>query len=60
MNHRPRKFLGYRTLLEVPIKTSNRLKACYLLDRWNSILTDKLEMYVVTRILINRRNGFKE
>lgn len=26
INHRPRKSLGYRTPLEVPIKTSNRLK----------------------------------
>ncbi|SQE40234.1 putative transposase [Staphylococcus aureus] len=60
INHRPRKSLGYRTPLEVTIKTSNRLKVCYLLGRWNSILTDKLETYVVTPILIDSRNGFKE
>ena len=40
-------------LVEVPIKASDRLKACDLLGRYHSIFTDKVDMNVVMPIFID-------
>ena len=40
-------------LVEVPIKASDRLKACDLLGRYHSIFTDKVDMNVATPVFID-------